>query len=205
MFDRDRFTKEITAMRNVFSVLALIGLGVVVRLVYTEIPNFAPVSAIALFAGYLFQDRKLAVAAPLAILLITDSVLGGYSWLLMAVVYAAALLPVWWGSVARRRVSVDGSRPWQALGASLGLAGLGVGSSICFFLTTNFATWMVTPWYDRSLAGLSLCYARGLEFFRYTLAGDLGFGLLLFGGLALCQIAIHAANREVVLPARHEA
>jgi hypothetical protein len=36
--------------------------------------------------------------------------------------------------------------------------------------------------YDHTAAGLLQCYAAALPFFRYTLAGDMFFAVVLFGG-----------------------
>jgi len=47
-------------------------------------PNFQAVAAIALFAGWYFSRGAVAVAAPLAAMLLTDAFIGGYDWKLMA-------------------------------------------------------------------------------------------------------------------------
>ena len=45
-------------------VVATVGL----RLLLSDIPNFAPVAAVALFAGYYFRNGWLAVLAPLSVM-----------------------------------------------------------------------------------------------------------------------------------------
>ena len=60
-----------------------------------------------------------------------------------------------------------------------------MGSSLAFFLGTNFAHWAVTGQYPISLSGLSACYLAALPFLKYTLAGDLVFSGVLFGAAAL--------------------
>ena len=45
----------------------LVGSGVALRLTCHDLPNFAPVAAIALFAGYFFRSMLLAACVPLAV------------------------------------------------------------------------------------------------------------------------------------------
>ena len=182
-------------IRQVAAVVGLIGLGITVRLACAAIPNFAPVASIALFAGYLLPHRRWAVVVPLAIMFFSDLVIGGYQGLLMVTVYGTLALPAVWGSGARRTWplgSPTSSRPFRSVAS---LTGLGIVSSLLFFLTTNLATWWLTPWYDKTWAGLGHCYLRGLEFFRYTLAGDLVFSFVLFGSLAIAY-AIRGARQS---------
>ena len=72
--------------------MGIIGLDVVARLA-PHAPNFTPVAASALFAGAVLRSRALALAVPVAAMLATDAVLGGYDWRVMGVVYAALALP----------------------------------------------------------------------------------------------------------------
>ncbi|HEX6742070.1 MAG TPA: DUF6580 family putative transport protein, partial [Sphingomicrobium sp.] len=60
-------------------------------------------------------------------------------------------------------------------------------SSILFFLVTNFGVWLVMNYYPKTLAGLGACYAAAIPFFQNTVASDLFFSTLLFGGFALLE------------------
>ncbi|MBC8101141.1 MAG: hypothetical protein H7Z41_00955, partial [Cytophagales bacterium] len=55
-------------------------------------PNFTPVAAMALFGAAMLPDKRLALLAPLAALLLSDLFLGFYGWEGMASVYGATLL-----------------------------------------------------------------------------------------------------------------
>jgi hypothetical protein len=165
---------------------SLIALGAGVRIwLGPHFPNFAPVAAISLFAGYFFYRAWLAILAPWATMLISDSVLGGYEWQMMAVVYGMLTLPLVCSWGLRRVVKIEPGRPASSLFTSvLALVGCSLVSSVLFFLATNFA-WL--PWstmYSHDLAGLIRCYEQGLPFFRSTLCGDLFFGCVLFGSYA---------------------
>ena len=63
----------------------LVGSGAAMRLACHELPNFAPVAAMALFAGYFFRSALVAACVPLTVMAISDWFLGGYHWGQMAV------------------------------------------------------------------------------------------------------------------------
>ena len=70
---------------------------------------------------------------------------------------------------------------------ALTIAGAALASSILFFAVTNFGTWATGEIYPPTLAGLAACYVAAIPFFQNTLAGDLFFSALLFGGFALLE------------------
>jgi hypothetical protein len=172
---------------------ALVAAGVGLRFYFQDLPNFAPVAALALFAGFYFQSHWLAALAPLSVMWITDYFLGGYQPLLMVTVYGLLTVPVLMRNWLRRRwaTSLTVRAATRSLAALLCCS---LTASIAFFVVTNFVTWQVTPWYPRSLSGVWQCYLSAIPFFRYTLAGDLGFAGLLFGGYAAWQLLTERAT-----------
>lgn len=145
-------------------------------------PNFTPIGAMALFSGAYLGKRAIAVLAPLGALLLSDLVLGFYAEL--AFVYVGVVLTVLIGwSLARGRTA------WTIAGASL----LG---SVLFFILTNFGVWLVNDYYPHTLAGLAACYAAAIPFFQNSVAGDLFYAALLFGGFALLQRGVPALRDE---------
>jgi hypothetical protein len=180
--------------------VALAAAGITLRMYFQFIPNFAPVAALALFAGYFFTSRWTAVALPLVVMAVTDWFIGGYHPVMMAVVYVALAAPVLVRGVLRRKFSLgrDEGRPpvIQAATSTAGLIGFSLAASIGFFLVTNFAHWAIYDMYAKSAAGLVHCYSAALPFFRYTLAGDLAFACLLFGGYAVAKSLAASAGRE---------
>ena len=166
-------------------VAATVGLRIGLR----DVPNFAPVAGVALFAGYYFRNGWLAALAPLSVMWISDLSLGGYQPLLMLTVYALLTLPVLLRGYLRSHFQLEGSAR-RVLGSWSGLLACSLACSLLFFLATNLMTWVVTPWYPRSAAGLLQCYVNAIPFFRYTVAGDLLFAGLLFGGYALLRAVV---------------
>lgn len=164
-------------MKTLLAFGLLVSLAVASRVApHDSTPNLAAVAAVAMFAGWYFRSRVLAVAAPLSAMLIADAVLGGYEPLVMMSVYGSFIAPVFFGRwIGRRREA--------SAAAVLGHAALGaLAASTLFFITTNFAVWAGSDLYTRTMEGLAACYAAALPFFRFTVAGDLGFAVVLFGG-----------------------
>jgi hypothetical protein len=121
---------------------------------------------------------------------ISDWFVGGYHWGVMAVVYAMLAFPVLLRSWLRRTFVLHGCRPAQRLVPLAGLVTCGLLSSILFFVVTNFAVWAAFETYAMNWSGLVHCYTAAVPFFRYTLAGDLFFALVLFGTHALALSAV---------------
>jgi Family of unknown function (DUF6580) len=99
---------------------------------------------------------------------------------LMAAVYASTLVPLLFGRTLQRQL-----KPGR-------LAACSLGSSILFFLITNFAVWQFGSWYSHNWEGLVACFVAGGPFFRYTLTSDLLFSTAIFGTYAL---ALHHSPR----------
>lgn len=163
-----------TLRQDLLLALFLVVLCVVMRLV-PHMSNFSPVAAAALFAGMTLHRRSLAIAVPLVAMLVSDAMLGGYGWKMMAVVYGALALPSVIGMFARKaRVA------YVAIGGALA-------ASLIFYATTNFAVWALSELYTPDFKGLLECYVAALPFLKYTVAGDLFWSVALFGGAALLR------------------
>jgi Family of unknown function (DUF6580) len=167
--------------------------GSSVRLLLSDWPNFAPVAAIALFAGYFFRSRAVALFVPMAVMGTSDFFIGSYDWHMMALVYGSLMLPVFARGVLRRWFSLEnGTSPFRA---TAGLLASSFAASLAFFAITNFGAWMWYGTYEHTVAGLAHCYVQAIPFFRHTLAGDLFFAVALFGGYALATSLSLAAKR----------
>ncbi len=139
-------------------------------------PNFSPIDAMAVFSGAYLGRRWLAFVAPLAALLLSDVVLGFYHG--MATVYATVALVVmigWWVSSRRTALRIG--------------AGSVVGS-VVFFMITNFGMWLFSGFYPVTYAGLVACYTAAIPFFQNTIAGDLFYAVLLFGGFRIAELML---------------
>ena len=144
-------------------------------------PNFSPIAAMALFSGAYLPKRALAFVAPFAALLLSDLVLGFYPELIFVYLSVAATVLIGWLVSKRKTV--------------LRIGAAAVASSILFYLVTNFGVWLVVDFYPKTLAGLVACYVAAIPFFQNTLAGDLFFTALLFGGFALAERLLPALRQ----------
>jgi len=159
-------------MTRLIALLAAIAAAAALRLV-PHPPNFSPIDAMALFSGTYLARRWVAFAAPLAALLLSDLILGFYPGMLFQ--YAAVVLIALLGMAALSRVTL----------ARLVVAALA--SSVLFFLVSNFGVWLAGGMYPKTLAGLGACFVAAVPFFQNTVAGDLFYTALLFGGFALAE------------------
>jgi hypothetical protein len=161
--------------------LAMIALAALSRLL-PHPPNFTPIAAIGLFGAAYMQRRWLAFAVPFAALFLSDLLLNnlvyaqfydGFQWFTSFWLYLAFGLVIGMGQwLLRRQVS-----PGRVITASL-LA------SAVFFLVSNLFTWLGSPIYPQTPAGLLSCYVAAIPFFGNTLLGDLLYSGVLFGGYA---------------------
>ena len=160
---------------RILTLLSAIAAAAALRLV-PHPPNFTPIGAMALFSGAYFGRRSLAFVAPFAAMLLADAVLGFYPEAIFVYLSVAAIV-LMGGLLAKRRTVLK-------IGAAA------IASSILFFLVTNFGVWAVMNYYPKTIAGLAACYVAALPFFQNTLAGDLFYAGLLFGGFALLERAV---------------
>ena len=167
---------------RIFTLLTAILAAAALRLV-PHPPNFTPIGAMALFSGaYLGRRGAVALVAPLGALFLSDLVLGFYRG--MPTVYFSVALIVIIGWMALRRVS------------PIRVGGAAIASSVLFFVLTNFGMWLSSGFYPRTLAGLEACYIAAIPFFQNTVAGDLFYAAVLFGGFALLERTVPALRSQ---------
>lgn len=164
--------------RKIFTPQLLVIAGIIlfaaVMRLLPHYPNFTPVAAIALFGGAHFRKRWLAFAVPFLALFLSDLLIGFHG--LMLPVYMSFGLVVFLGTRLRGRVKVHT------------VAGSSLLASSLFFVITNFAVWVGSPFYSQDMAGLIQCYAMAIPFFHAGLLGDLFYSGLFFGGYyAVCR------------------
>lgn len=164
----------------------LILAAVVLRFLPHE-PNFAPITALALFGGVYLKNKRLSVLLPLGAMLISDYFIGFYSWPIMFSVYLSFGLSGILGLWLRQRKSVANT------------VGVTLLASVQFYFITNFTVWAFGSMYPHTGAGLLASYANAIPFFRNTLAGDLFYVGAMFG---LYEAVRHFVRKPVPNP-RH--
>lgn len=130
-------------------------------------PNFAPITAMALFGGAYFTKKRLAFVVPLLAMFITDMIIGFHST--MWAVYLSFALIVVLGITMIKTVKFT----------NVFLAT--ITASVLFFVITNFAVWAAGIIYPPTFLGLTECYTAAIPFFQYSLVGNLLFTGVMFG------------------------
>ena len=148
--------------------LVITGIIIIAALVrfFPHPPNFAPMAALALFGGKYYSDKKFAFIIPLAVMVVTDSIIGFHY--LIPVVYISFLLIVGIGLLLRRSNKVS----WLVAGS--------VASSTLFFVITNFYEWYAGIMYPKTAEGLITCFVAAIPFYFNSLIGDMFFVSVMF-------------------------
>ena len=160
-------------------ILTLIIIGAVaLRMMLTDFPNVAPITALAIFVGIFFEKKYLAFIIPAVVMLISDFFIGFHNT--MWAVYGAFGLIALIGIYIQNKISV------------LSMVAASLGASILFFIVTNFAVWATGSWYPTNFAGLIECYVAAIPFFGKTIVSDLLFTGVFVGGFLFAQSKITA-------------
>ena len=171
-----------------FGILAVIVLTAAMSRLLPHPSNVTPVGAMALFGGAYFMKRWQSLIMPLVAMWLSDLVLNNVIYKAYnpnftlfteggIFIYSSIALMVILGWVLLKKV-----KPMHVVVASL------LGSTL-FFLITNFGAWYVDPFniYAETIDGLGLSYLAGLPYFLNTLAGDVLWCTVLFGGFEWAQ------------------
>ena len=175
-------------------ITAIIVFGFVARL-FPQVPNFAPMGALALFAAAFYKRKYLAFIVPAVVWWLSDLYLNNFVYQLndsftffssfqIYNVIALALI-VLLGSVLLKKLSV--------LKVALG----SISASLIFFVVSNFGVWMQGTMYPKSIAGLIECYTLALPFYRATLISDLVFTTVFFTGMYFITNKVTAQENQI--------
>ena len=136
--------------------------------------GFSPLVAVALCAG-VFLPRRLALVVPLGILLLSDFVIDlhyGANFFAASLLARYALLALVGLCGMALRSTPGGTSPLAMLGATLA-------GSVFFYAASNALTWLGSPEYPQTAAGLWQALTVGLPgylpsyvFFRNELVSD---------------------------------
>jgi hypothetical protein len=183
-------------------IIYIIVLLAVISRFIPHLPNFAPITALAIFAAANMEWKK-AFGITFAARFISDIFIGFVSWPMMVAIYASHLVGILFGVWIKRsggvipesRVQPRGIRnpvftildPGSEAGMThrrwFKIVASSLGASLVFFLVTNFA--FLYAEYPHTWSGILLSYTNGLPFIKGTLFGDLSYTVALFGAYEL--------------------
>jgi uncharacterized protein DUF6580 len=178
-------------------IISLLVIGIGSRLI-PHYPNFTAIGAISLFGAAFTSRRSIAIVIPYLVMLFSDMILNNIIYANIypddykhfIFLYRGAL----WSYAAFGIIVIFGYTLFRN-GVDISKVIFGaLGSSLIFFLLSNFGVWASTGAYPVNFGGLLACYAAGLPFLINQVFGDLFFSVILFG------VALHVF---MLKPKRH--
>lgn len=157
---KGRFNKTMTK-KIIFSII-LIAVGIIGRFVFKDIPG-ETMTAVTLLSGALL-GRRYALPISLIIIAASDMIIGNSPILLFT--WSSWVLIGLFGAVSRQQKKVG-------LKFTAEMTGLGLVSTLFFYLWTNFGVWIIGDWYPHTALGLYQSYIMGLPFLREQFLGNL--------------------------------
>lgn len=124
-------------------------------------PNFTSLIALSFYVPVFFGIRFIPVV--ILSFALTDLIIGFHSAMIFT-----------WGSVLLigfLTTYFSSSITKRLFGALLG--------AIIFFIVTNLGVWIISGYYERSLAGLITCYVLAIPFFYNTLLATIFFSTII--------------------------
>ena len=138
--------------------ISFIVIAAIIRL-FPHMPNVTPITAMALFSGVYFTNKKYAFIVPVLAMLISDIFIG-FSTISIFVYLAFILVGII--GIKSKKISITTI----------------LISSISFFIITNFGVWLIG--YPKTFNGLLECYTLAIPFFRNSLIGDFFFAAVMY-------------------------
>ena len=167
-----------------FLLLATLVVVAVASRVLPHPDNVTAVGGLAVFAGAMFRDRRLALGLPLVVLFVSDLFIGIHEHI--PVVYASFTVSVLLGRWLASSRTVAGVGGATLLGAAQ------------FFVVTNFACWV--QFFPHTLEGFAECYALAIPYLQRSLIGDFGTVAVLFGLVWVVEAAAPAIRERSAHP-----
>jgi hypothetical protein len=120
-----------------------------------HLPNFTPITSLALFSGLMFKRRWLSITIPILAMILSDFVLGFSEITIWVYLGISAISIVSW---FQRKININSI----------------LISSLVFFIISNFGVWVIG--YPHTIDGLLTCFTLAIPFFGYSILGDLFWG-----------------------------
>lgn len=146
--------------------------------------NFSPIIGMAIFAGAVIKDKRLAFALPLVAMFLSDLIFevsgiaqGFWGWGQLVGYAILAFITV----IAFSLKKIN----------AFSVAGYSMGSSLLFFFLSNSSFFVfdnpIHHTYSQDFSGYINCLVGGLPFLKTGIAADLVFSGVLFGAYYLVE------------------
>ena len=157
-----------------------------------HVPNFTALGAMALFAGA-FLPGRIAWLAPIVAMFVSDLVINNVIYAEYYGQFMWATPAVGWSMLAIALIALLGSQLFTKISVARVVTG-SLSASLTFFLVSNIGPWLTLDIYPNTLTGLGMAYIAAIPFFGNTIAGDLFFCAIMFGGFALISSRWRSLN-----------
>lgn len=169
-----------------FSVLTVLIVFAAFSRIIPHMPNFSPLGAIGIFGAAYFSKRWQALLVPILATWLSDLFINNviyaqyypsFTWFYEGFYwqYVSYILIVLFGMLIFKKVNLKN----VFVGA--------LGSSLIFFMVSNFGCWIGSATYPQNFTGFTECYLMGIPFFKGTLLGDLFYCGVLFASFELAR------------------
>jgi len=121
-------------------------------------PNFTPILALGIFSGFYFRQLYLSLFIVIFSMFLGDIYLGFHNTMFFT--YFSLVIAVIAGLFIKKFKSSE-------------ILYAGLGSSVAFFIITNFGAWLTLEMYQKNLEGLLSSYMLAIPFFHNTILSTL--------------------------------
>ena len=169
----------ISSKNNFYFVLGFILIAAFARII-PHYPNFTPLCAIALFGAKYFNNKYIAYLLPLLALWISDIFLNNFVLSQYFDGFTLFYSGFYWQYGSFILITLIGRKTLKNF-SFVKLLGIGISSSILFFIISNFGVWFSSSFYSKDIFGLAACYVAAIPFYFGTLSGTIFYSFFLFG------------------------
>ena len=166
-------------------VISLILFASFTRLI-PHMPNFTPIGVMALFGGAYLSNKYYAFIIPILSLWLSDIIINNFilnyydqfTWFYPGFIwqYASFGIIILMGYFLLKKITLK-----KVLMTS-------IGSSLIFFVITNFGVWASGSMYPLNVNGLISCFVLAIPFYKGTLLGFLFYSSFLFGVFEMSKL-----------------
>ncbi|MEM9546426.1 MAG: DUF6580 family putative transport protein [Bacteroidota bacterium] len=154
---------------------------------FTFLPNFSALEALALFGGAYIALRYVAILIPLVAMFLSDLVINNtvarpffpdHEGL---VIFADYMI---WNVLAIVLIVLFGRYFLKKLNLLNGIFGI-LGATAIFWIVSNIGAWLSSGLFPLTFAGMIDNFVFALPFLKNSLLGNFVFGFILFGSFEL--------------------
>lgn len=178
-----------------FSVLVIILIAASRLMPHTD--NFVPVFAMILFASVHLKNKLQAIFISIGALWLSDLYINNWGK------YAEyhndfVLFSSPFNYLSYLLIALIGFKLFQSTISIKKVFGSSLFIGVVFFIVSNFGVWFSGFMYPLTFDGLLSCYIAAIPFFRATLASNILFSFILFGGYYALQKEVKSLQLEHV-------